>query len=61
MDIHEKLIEIYSNFKENNEHDMATHGIRFDFQPSQQMSKTGQNAYQAAADAHLAVIELPQL
>ena len=41
------------NFKENNENDMAAHGIRFDFYYGPKPSKIGQNGSAAAADARL--------
>ena len=44
-----------SSFKENNENDMAAHGICFDFYYWPKPSQIGQNGSAAAADAHLAV------
>ena len=58
--IHEKFIETISTnifnwkFKENNETDMAAHGICFDFHYRPKPSQIGQNGSAAAADARLA-------
>ena len=57
----EKLIEIfttsifYSKSKENNENDMAAHGICFDFHYRPKPSQIGQNSLAAAADTCLDV------
>ena len=45
----------YFKCKENNENDMAVHGICFDFYYRPKPSQIGQNSSAAAADACLAV------
>ena len=59
--IHEKFIKtittsiFHLEVKENNENDMAAHGICFDFYYRPKLSQHGQNGSAAAAvDAHLA-------
>ena len=42
------------SFKENNENDMAAHGICFDFYYQPKLSQIGENGLAAAASAHLA-------
>ena len=61
-DIHKKFIDtittsiFYLNFKENNENDMAAHGICFDFYYRPKPSQIGQNGSAAAADARVTAI-----
>ena len=62
--IHEKFIEtittniFHLKFKENNENDMAAHGISFGFYYRPKPSQFGQNSSAAAADAPLAGFNL---
>ena len=48
----------YLKFKENNENGMGAHGICFDFYYRPKPSQIGKNSSAAAADAHLAVVDI---